>query len=609
MISIAIRSLTLFSAGACLRTVGLFGLIGVMAVLEMLSIVLVIPLVQVMFAGGDNMISAKLLTLLPQGTNIYTAVVVTAIFCIVFVLKNVLILALTYLINWTVMRKAAEAKGRLFQIYLNKPFIFHIQTNSSELLRNVMSGCGQTFEASRQTMMLGLELILSIAALLLLLVVEPIMTLIVGAFLIPGATLFYLVTAGYFRAWGQKSMEIEADEIRWITQALGSIRFAKIFGAINNLTLNLYALARTRAVYDSRAATALHIPRLFLETLVIMGVIVTVGIMISLGKPANEMTAALGVFALAAMRLLPSLNRILAGAAELKRRSPYIDTVYDDLMQNSGAILEGADRTITAIGGAGLAFRKEIVLEDVALTYPGADRPALNDINFTVNRGESIGIVGPSGAGKSSLVDTVIGLLTPDDGTIRVDGSDVGTEVEEWQRLIGYVPQETYLLDETLRRNIAFSIGDEPVVEERVLAAVAMAKLDDVVIALPDGLDTVLGERGARLSGGQRQRIAIARALYRDPQVLVFDEATAALDNEAESEVSAAIRSLSGQKTIFIIAHRISTVRDCDRIVFMKDARILDTGRFSDLYDRCEDFRHLVDLGNSRATGTMDKTA
>jgi ATP-binding cassette, subfamily B, bacterial PglK len=608
MISIAFRALSLFSAAARLQTAGLFGLIVAMALLEMLSIGLVIPLIQVLFADtGAGKFSAQIQAFLPEGDDIQTAIAVAAVFCGAFVLKNILILALTYLINWTVMRKAAEAQGRLFNVYLDKPFAFHVRTNSAEILRNIMSGCGQSFEACRQVFMIGLEIILSMATVVLLLVVEPLMTLIIGAFLIPGAVAFYFATGGCFRAWGQKSMDIEEHEIRWINQALGSIRFAKIFGATQSLTQKLFDLARARAVFDSRAATALHMPRLFLETLVIIGVMVTIGVAISSGQQASELTATLGVFVLAALRLLPSLNRILAGTAELRRRSPYIDTIYDDLMTDPHAGKRVAGGSVSAEPTARFDFQEQIVLQDVSLTYVGADVPALRNTNLTIRRGESIGIVGPSGAGKSSLVDTIIGLLVPDTGNIIVDGKDITDRMQGWQALIGYVPQETYLLDDTLRRNIAFSVGDGPIAQDRVRAALEMAKLADVVDGLPDGLDTILGERGARLSGGQRQRIAIARALYRDPEVLVFDEATAALDNEAESEVSAAIRALFGDKTILIIAHRLSTVRHCDRIVYMKEGQIQDSGAFTELYERCEAFRHLVDLGESRITDTVDQ--
>jgi ABC-type multidrug transport system fused ATPase/permease subunit len=596
MIGTANKALRLFSAGAPIQAALLFALIFAAALLEMLSIGLVIPLLQVVFVEGEaSRIEQVVRCFLPTGRAPDTALVVAAVFSGVFVFKTVAILALTYLINWTVLRKSAEAQGRLFRAYLDRPLSFHVRTNSAELLRNIMSGCGQSFEATRQVFMIGLELVLSVATLLLLFLVEPVMTATICAILVPGAALFYFGTAGRFRFWGEKSMEIEADEIRWINQALGSIRFAKIFGATGALTGKLFGLARVRAGYDARASTALHMPRLFLETLVIIGFIGMVGVALAKGHPAEELTATLGVFAMASLRLLPSVNRLLSAAAELRRRSPYIDTVFEDLV----AIPASAPPP-SATAASPIDFEDRLDVENATLVYEGAETAALDRVSLTVGRGESVGIVGASGAGKSSLVDTIIGLTELESGRVLVDGRDIGENRESWQRLIGYVPQETYLLDDTLRRNIAFTLADESISDDRVRESVAMAHLGGLVALLPAGLDTVLGERGARLSGGQRQRIAIARALYRDPEVLVFDEATAALDNESETEITQAIRALAGDKTIFIIAHRLSTVRGCDRIVYMQGGRIRDTGPFDELYRRCGEFRTLVDLGNSK---------
>ena len=243
-------------------------------------------------------------------------------------------------------------------------------------------------------------------------------------------------------------------------------------------------------------------------------------------------------------------------------------------------------------------FQEQIELKNVSFTYKDASKPALSRVDLVIQQGESIGIVGPSGAGKSTLVDVIIGLVRPSNGHMLIDRLKVDDLIEPWQKHIGYVPQDIYLMDDTLARNIAFSIGDETPDLNRVRKAISMAQLDDLILTLPDGLDTMLGERGIRLSGGQRQRIAIARALYGHPDVLVFDEATAALDNESENEITMAIRDLSGKKTLLIIAHRLSTVRGCDRIVLMGDGRICDIGNFDELYTRSEDFRHLVELGD-----------
>jgi ATP-binding cassette subfamily C protein len=240
-----------------------------------------------------------------------------------------------------------------------------------------------------------------------------------------------------------------------------------------------------------------------------------------------------------------------------------------------------------------VTFDREITFEHVTLRYEAGDRPALTDVNLSIRPGESIGIVGPTGAGKSTLVDVLLGLLLPTGGRVLIDGDPLSTRERGWQRLIGYVPQEVYLLDDTLRRNIAFGIADRAIDDRQLARAVSLARLGEVVSALPKGLETNVGENGVRLSGGQRQRVAIARALYHDPPVLVFDEATAALDNQTEREVTEAIAALRGDRTLVAIAHRLSTVQACDRLIYLRDGRIAGIGTYQELLPD-EGFRKLT---------------
>jgi len=594
MLAAARKSLILFTSRSKIPAVILLLCIAAVALLEMLSIGLVIPLIQSSTIGPDQTgVSAQFtqaLSWFGLGTEPFT---IAALFASVFVIKNLAILFLSYAIARTVALQSAQARKTLFNIYLRHPLEYHANRNSAELLRNIMTGCGQTFEAVRLLFILSLEFLLSVAALSLLLLIEPKMTLVIGGVLIVGSVLFYGLTSRHFRYWGQKSLELEGAEIKWINEALGGIRLVKVYGVIAGFTEHLYGFARNRALYESRAMTAILLPRLYLETLAIIGFVIVVGYALALGKPMSELVAMVGVFALAAFRLLPSLNRVLTGTAEIRKRSPHIELIYNDLLQQTEVSRPGVSNREDTI-----TFSREIELKNVSFTYKDASRPALNGVDLVIQQGESIGIVGPSGAGKSTLVDVIIGLVRPNNGHMLIDRRDVDDLIEPWQKHIGYVPQDIYLLDDTLARNIAFSIGDETPDLDRVRKAISMAQLDNLIVTLPDGLNTMLGERGARLSGGQRQRIAIARALYGRPDVLVFDEATAALDNESENEVTLAIRDLSGKKTLLIIAHRLSTVRGCDRIVLMGDGRICDIGKFDELYTRSEDFRHLVELGD-----------
>ena len=243
-----------------------------------------------------------------------------------------------------------------------------------------------------------------------------------------------------------------------------------------------------------------------------------------------------------------------------------------------------------------------IKLQEVTYTYPDAKQPALNKFNIEINKGDTIGFVGASGAGKSTLMDIILGLLEPTSGKLLINEKNAFDDIANWQRHIGFVPQQIFVIDDTIRRNIAFAIADNEIDNTRINTVLKLTQLEQFVESLPNGLDTILGEHGTRLSGGQRQRIAIARALYRDPDVLVFDEATSALDNLTELEITRAIETLAGSKTILIVAHRLSTIRTCNKILFMKEGKIRAIGTYEELLVKNKEFRHLAQLGNTRTT-------
>jgi ATP-binding cassette subfamily C protein len=305
------------------------------------------------------------------------------------------------------------------------------------------------------------------------------------------------------------------------------------------------------------------------------------------GSTQSELVPLLGLFAYAGLRILPSLHWIVYYQNNLRFGAVPLDEVYRDWLDLSDAA--GPEDT-----GERLPFRNQISLSNVSYSYAGAQRIALQEIDLVIRRGESVGIVGETGAGKSTLVDLILGLLQPTRGSILVDGCDIADRLPSWQRQIGYVPQSIYLMDDSIRRNIAFGVEDDEIDHDRVDVAVRMARIDEFIQSLPAGLDTVVGERGVRMSGGQRQRVAVARALYNDPEVLVFDEATAALDSQTEHELTREIQSLQRKKTLVIIAHRLDTVRHCDRLVFLKQGRVVDIAPFEELRARNAAFRQLA---------------
>ncbi|MBI3798821.1 MAG: ATP-binding cassette domain-containing protein, partial [Deltaproteobacteria bacterium] len=280
-------------------------------------------------------------------------------------------------------------------------------------------------------------------------------------------------------------------------------------------------------------------------------------------------------------------NRILLLLANIRMGTAATNQIYADCI----AFAHPFSAPLGEPNREALTFADRLVLEKVSYTYGDTHIPVLQDVTLTIRRGESVGIVGPTGVGKSTLIDLVLGLLQPSSGRILVDGKDVFQALRAWQRKIGYVPQSIFLIDDSMRRNIAFGLKDTDIDEHKLQAAIRMAHLEEFVASLPHGLDTMVGERGMRLSGGQRQRVGIARALYHEPEVLLFDEATSALDNQTERAVIGAIDRLRGEKTLVIVAHRLSTVRGCDRLVFLRDGRIAGCGSFEELLANNEDFR------------------
>ena len=331
-------------------------------------------------------------------------------------------------------------------------------------------------------------------------------------------------------------------------------------------------------------------PRYYIETIVMILIVVLLGIYVKKGVEPQKIVVTLSLFAVAAVRLIPSLNRISGSITKIRFYIPGLNEVYGDIVQCSELSLLKTNVKPIEI----LKIQRQIEVSEVEYQYGISAELAINKVTFNIPRNATVGFVGASGAGKTTIIDIVLGLLTPQKGEILVDGVDIQKNLFSWQKQIGYIPQQIYLMDSSIRLNVAFGIPESEIDEEQVWHSLKLAQLDEVVHSLPNKLDTVIGEHGARLSGGQRQRIGIARALYHDPEVLVMDEATAALDNNTEREFMQALHNLSGEKTILIIAHRLTTVKDCDKIIFFKEGKIEDEGTYDELIVKNSDFKNMA---------------
>jgi ATP-binding cassette, subfamily B, bacterial PglK len=349
------------------------------------------------------------------------------------------------------------------------------------------------------------------------------------------------------------------------------------------------------------AKTLENITPLVTETIFVCGALAVIAVAAGVGRARAGGLPLMALFGYAAFRIVPAANRITWQINRVRSAGPAVDSLYDDYLLLTGSTWGQHQDD----HGNGLVFHDRIVFDHVTYSFPNTRNPALNEVCLTISHGESVAIVGHTGAGKTTLVDLVVGLLRPSSGSILVDGVDLNDHLNSWRRWVGYVPQEIFLTDDSLRRNIALGIDDQGVDERRVVTAVQMAQLERLVAGLPRGLDSLLGERGARLSGGERQRVGIARALYHDPDLLVFDEATSALDLQTETALNAAMEALRGRKTLLVVAHRLSSVRRCDRVIFLVNGRIKGCGSYDELLDGDPEFRRFA-MAQERVNPAFD---
>jgi len=430
-----------------------------------------------------------------------------------------------------------------------------------------------------------------------LMVTAPFITLFTAVLLFGTVAALLKLTRRVFTRWGAQQQELKKTILQNLHQSLGGLKEVKVLGR-EHFFYHIFARRQGTLIrVHSRYATVTMVPRLLIETVFVCGMLLVIVLVTREGRDALDLVSLLGLYAYAGFRIIPSAYRIMLGVSTIRHGTAAVNHVYNDFMAFEPDLPVAGG----AANGEDLPFTDRLVLDEVSYAYDVADAPVLQEVSLTIRRGESIGIVGPTGVGKSTLVDLVLGLLPPSSGHILVDGQDVFSAVQSWRRKIGYVPQSIFLTDDTLRRNIAFGLEDTEIDAQKLQAAVRMAQLEKFVTTLPRGLDTVVGERGVRLSGGQRQRVGIARALYHEPEILVFDEATSALDNQTERAVIGAIEALRGEKTLLIVAHRLSTVRGCDRLVFLQDGRIAGCGSFDELLMNNTDFRDMAAVVGGKA--------
>ncbi len=511
--------------------------------------------------------------------------------------------ALQILKTWAVvtfsMNRMHSISIRLLEMYLSQPYAFFLNRHSGEMSPKVLAEVEQVVQRFLRP---AAELIAStltvVAVVALLLWVNPVVA--ASAFVILG-TVYLMISYSvrrFVRRMGVIRLSANRQRFRMAHEALTGIKDIKLLGKEPNY-LDRFSEPSERMVgAQVSMSLASSLPPLFMQALMLGGVLFLCVILIdpmtfSSGAVLGGLLPLLGVFAFAGQRLLPELSKIYSHYLEMLGGAPAVQAIYADLVQNIGR--QRLERT----EAAPLGLRTKLELAEVSFCYPNADKPGLIEVSLSISAGEKIGIVGSTGAGKTTLADVFLGLLEPDTGDLICDGVKITpVNLRAWMRSVGYVPQDIFLTDATIAENIALGISSENIDLAKIRTAAKIARIDDFVThELPDQYKTHIGERGIRLSGGQRQRIGIARALYHDADLIVFDEATSALDNLTESEVMLAIDALHGDKTVLMIAHRLSTVKRCDRIIVLDQGSVVGCDSWEVLMKENDSFRKI-------ATGT-----
>ena len=522
-------------------------------------------------------IVSRLFALWP-GNDPRSVVALLALFIgIFYVLRAAFLSWAEWLRHGIVYRSSAAAADRLLQRYLGAEYLFHARRRSASLIEPMARASDIAYElAAGSAVNIFAEVVIIAALAFVLLISAPPITLVTVGIILGLVLVPIVLTRRSWERIGETERQLYQQQLHVLQQSLGAIKDVKVTGRQPFFESRYRQIKRELGATKQRRAWSATVARLGVEATLILSLLLVVFLVMRQNISGGDTVSLLALFAYTGFRVVPSANRIMLNAGYMREAHPWIRSMDQDMRQLRVPSIRPFEPERPML-------QDTLACDHVSFGYEGGPPLALNDVTFTIRRGQSVGIVGPTGAGKSTLVDVLLGLLPPTTGHVLVDGEPLEGRERAWQRQIGYVSQDVYLLDDSLRRNIAFGIVDSAIDEARLNAAVTQARLDEVVASLPDKLDTVVGENGVRLSGGQRQRVAIARALYHDPPLLFFDEATAALDNQTEREVTDAIANMHGARTVIAIAHRLSTVKNCDVLIYLRDGRVAGMGTYSEL--------------------------
>jgi len=548
-------------------------LIGVL--FEMLSIGLLLPVLTSLTSENQNNLitffnDLKFLSFLETSNKNTIIIFLISLLTFVYFVKTIFLTFLTWFQSKFINQLVVDLQIKLFKKYLNQDYIFHLERNSSKLIQNIVN----EVELVVNVFFLSLitftsEILVVIGISLVLLVVEPKGFLIIMIFFTTIGFFFMKYTKNKVKKWGHIRLENQSSSIKHLQQGIDGIKEIKITGNEKQFLQHFTFNVNKTAVIATKMLILQQIPKFYLEFVAIFCLTILISFLLISDYALSSVIVIVGLFGAAGFKILPSVNRIFGSFVNMRYGLASVDIVHKDL------IIEPSRENIKISRSIKLNLEKKILIKNLSYSYPKTQEKILNNINLEIKANSMIGIVGESGSGKTTLIDIIIGILDPIEGNISVDSKDIGINKRLWQNNIGYIPQSIYLLDDTIKKNIALGVDENEIENEKILKSIKMSNLEKFVNSCPKKLNSVVGEFGARLSGGQRQRIGIARALYFDSDLLVLDEATSSLDENTEKNIINSINQMKGKKTILISAHKKKILKDCDVIFKVENGNII----------------------------------
>lgn len=504
-------------------------------------------------------------------------VLLAVVLIVIYILKNSYVTIMCSLQYRFIYNNQQRLSVRMVESYMQQDYLFHVSRNVAEFQRNIVNDVNGFYTVTLNALQFLAEFSVSVVLVIFLLVQDWVSTLAVASLLLLFMGFFTLFVRKVLVRIGEESRQAYFLVTKWLLQAFSGIKEIKVANKERFFITNYDKHYRDRARIQRQQSMLTYLPKPVMETVCICSLMIAMIIKIVVVKSdITSFVTTLSVFAVAAFRMLPSFNKITGYISGMMFNKPSIDAVYNDLREIEQLMARRtADHEDTVKVKLGTAIR----LDRVSFRYPKAEKWILKNASLEISKNTSVALIGASGAGKTTAADLILGILEPQEGAVMIDGTDIRKCMTSWHEDVGYIPQTIYLMDDSIRANIAFGIPEAEIDDAAVGKALQEAQLDRFVHALPEGADTVIGDRGVKLSGGQRQRIGIARALYRNPSVLILDEATSALDNETEKEVMEAIDGLHGTRTLIVIAHRLSTIKKCDRIYEVENGVFVEKGK------------------------------